>query len=171
MELIPATVETEEDILQGGHVNISGCLWQWTAPALWSQSAVLYFSLWAITALSSSMYSRGGGLADKPSSFECTAPINHCDNCSLTSFCLKFPVITLIPHCFSPVCYSLVLFPWEFKPLCSVSLTMIFLFGVDITLSCSPVLLWIYFFDHITDRVGESVCSFHYFVPISGLHT
>ena len=165
------TAEAEEDIPQGGHVNITGCLWQWTAPALWSQSPVLYFSLWAITALSCSMYSGGGELADKPSSFEYTAPINHCDNCSLTSFCLRFPVITLIPYCFSPVCYSLVLFLLEFKPLCSVSLTMIFLFGVDITLSCSPVLLWIYFFDHITDRVGESVCSFHYFVPISGLHT
>lgn len=61
-----------------------------------SEPTVLYFSLWAIPALSCSTYSGDGGLADKPSSFECTAPINHCDNCSLTSFCLRFPVITLI---------------------------------------------------------------------------
>lgn len=79
--------------------------------SLVSEPTVLYFSLRAITTVSCSMYSGGGGQTDKPSSFECTAPINHCDNCSLTSFCLKFPVITLIPHCFSPVCYSLLASP------------------------------------------------------------
>ena len=63
----------------------------------------LCFSLWAITALSGSVYSEGGGRADKPSSSTGNAPINHCGNCSPTSFCLKFPVISLIPHSFAPL--------------------------------------------------------------------
>lgn len=64
--------------------------------SLVSEPTLLCFSLWAIVALSCSAYSEVGGLADKPHPSECPAPVNHCDDGSLTFFFLKFPIITLI---------------------------------------------------------------------------
>ena len=143
----------------------------WTAPALWSQSP--HSSVFACGQLLLSLAPRiqevGGWLTDlvPPNALP---PINHCDNRSLTSFCLKFPVITHIPHSFFPVCCSLVLFHQEFNPVCSVSLTMIL-----------PLWCWHYFFLFssavmniflyliISEKLEwERLCSRCHFAPISG---